>query len=90
MIRYLSYPAGPDDYVSVDTQRRLAACQHQTCVQIPVTNDDLLEGDETFIVRLSDLIYSGPSIRVSPEQAQVIINDDDDSEFKFEELSITY
>lgn len=67
--------------MSLDIQTRLAACQHRTCVLIHVTNDELLEGDEVFTVRLSDLDYSGPSFGLSPVQAKITINDDDDGEF---------
>lgn len=82
LTEYFFYSAGHNDYSSVNTQIMLEACHNRACVEIHIVNDELVEGNETFTVELSDLHSNDSRVILSPVQAQVTINDDDDGTFK--------
>ena len=55
------------------------------CIDIPIENDDICEGDETFQVTLSD---NDPNTRtVAPTLATVTIIDDDGKYFDMKSRS---
>ena len=72
--------AGFDDFTTLSVVLRMAPCRNDVCVNIPLADDTVVEGDETFTVSLTRLSSTDARIsRVSlnPARAQVTINDDD-------------
>ena len=58
----------------------MAPCGDDLCVDIPLADDTVVEGDETFSVSLTRLSSTDARIsrvRLNPARAQVTINDDD-------------
>ena len=64
------------DYGSVDTTLPFAACDTQSCVNIPITNDDTLENTESFFVNL-DRNGLDSRITLNPTRGEIEILDDD-------------
>ena len=82
MIVHPSSSAGSDDYTFESSETSLSPCQPRKCVEIAITDDTLVEGDEKFRVSLSNLRSPEGDrritrVRINPSQAQVTINDDD-------------
>lgn len=50
------------------------------CTDIPITNDDVYEGNETFTVSLTS---TSSSVNVSGSSAEVLIIDDDGMQFRY-------
>ena len=68
----------PEDYVRVSIPGlRFSACDKEACVSVPIIDDDLVEGEERFLVTLSASDDFDSRITLSPTTAEVIINDDD-------------
>ena len=55
----------------------MAPCGNDVCVDIPLADDTLVEGDETFTVSLTRLSSANARVSFNPARAQVTINDDD-------------
>ena len=66
------------DYGAVDTTLPFAACESQSCVTIPITNDDTLENTESFFVNLNRNGLES-RIRLDPTRGEIEILDDDGS-----------
>ena len=65
------------DYESTATILRFAACQTRSCVDIPITDDCIVEYSETFHAHLLRTEGLDHRIFLSPEPAVVNITDDD-------------
>ena len=70
-------PVSPLDYESVLTIRTFAACQIRECVDIPITDDYIVESGEIFHARVFRTGSLDHRIIVSPEPAVIDITDDD-------------
>ena len=66
------------DYGSVNTTLLFAACEIRSCVNVSITNDDILETTESFFVNLN---RNGLDSRImlDPTRGEIEILDDDDS-----------
>jgi len=64
------------DYTSITTNLRLGLNSRKQCVQIPVINDVVPEGQEWFRVMLA---ITTPSLGIIliPDSATIVINSDD-------------
>ena len=71
------FPLAPDDYTF--TQQNIMFNTNNIgmmmCITVPIENDDICEGDETFQVVLSD--NDPNTVTVAPALATVTITDDD-------------
>ena len=73
----------PGDYTSVSNMElifRQASASEPLCNNIQLENDDILESDESFFVILSS---SDRAVTLEPNNATVIINNDDSKWFSF-------
>ena len=71
----------PEDYESVDTVLSFGADSTESCVDINITDDSVVEQIESFIVTLEGSPDLDDSVSLSPTQGMITIIDDD-GEFK--------
>ena len=70
--------AGPNDYTSINTELTLEACDKQSCIDIVIENDCLVENrEERFSVVLDRGVGMVEAIRLEPGMGYVIIMDTD-------------
>ena len=70
--------AGPNDYVSINTELTFEACDKQSCIDIVIENDCLVENrEERFSVVLDRGVGMVEAIRLEPSMGYVIIVDTD-------------
>ena len=62
--------------------------QSQTIV-IPITDTDLVEWDETFLVNLSGLQSNGRNVELGDAQAVITIHDDDQAAISINDISVS-
>ena len=62
------------DYDTTSVELLFNAANSRACAQIPIEDDNLDEDPETFDVTL---VTTDPDISLAPDQAMVIINDND-------------
>ena len=66
------------DYGSVNTTLPFDACDIRICVNVSITNDDILENTELFFVNLNRNGLDS-RIRLNPTRGEIEILDDDGS-----------
>ncbi|WP_198000435.1 Calx-beta domain-containing protein [Gimesia alba] len=57
-------------------------------IDIPLTDDDLVEADETFLVNLFNLQDGSLNVSILDNQAQVIIQDDDQATISIDDITV--
>ena len=65
------------DYTPPVNPVRFPACDNRYCTDIAITNDNILEQEESFTVSLMRSEGIGNEIRVEPDVIEIIIHDED-------------
>lgn len=66
----------PGDYTSALGQALTFSSHHPLNVSVPIIDDDLDEGEETFTASLL-LVTDNPRIIIDPSDIEIMIKDDD-------------
>ncbi|WP_198000602.1 Calx-beta domain-containing protein [Gimesia fumaroli] len=78
----------PDDYTAkTDTLAFAPGVETQT-IMIPIIDDSLIEGNESFFVNLSNIFANGANITFADNQGEVTILDDDQGSFSINDMTV--
>ena len=72
-----SHTASNEDYGPVPAEIRFGSCENRACVDVPTTDDNVVENAETFTVTLGVDSSLSRKIRVRSPTATVTIHDND-------------
>nr|WP_261344741.1 Calx-beta domain-containing protein [Gimesia chilikensis] len=78
----------PADYASTTGTITFEAGELSKTIQVPITDNAIVEGNEIFLVNLTDLVAEGSDVIISQGQAEVTIEDDDEATISIDDVSV--
>ncbi|QDU10851.1 Calx-beta domain-containing protein [Gimesia aquarii] len=78
----------PNDYSFLTDTLTFSTGQELLEIDIPITNDDLVEDAETLLVNLTTILANGANITFADPQGEITIQDDDQSNFSIDDVSV--
>ncbi|XP_028399458.1 uncharacterized protein LOC114522881 [Dendronephthya gigantea] len=75
------------DFTAVDSTVTFQPSESKKLVSVFITNDDLIENDETFLLRLST---DDNQVKINDNQMTIKILDNDEAAIRFEQTSYTF
>ncbi|QDU11901.1 Calx-beta domain-containing protein [Gimesia aquarii] len=80
--------SNPDDYLSQSGTLSFTPGEQSKTITISIVDTNLVEIDETFLVKLSNIQASGANIIFTDDQGEVTIQDDDRANLSISDLTI--
>nr|WP_197999950.1 Calx-beta domain-containing protein [Gimesia alba] len=78
----------PDDYTSQTNTLTFSVGQQSLEINVPIIDDNLVEDAETLLVNLTNLLANGANITFADAQGEITIQDNDQSSFSIDDVSI--
>jgi len=79
----------PDDFTSQSGTLTFNPGEQSKTIIIPLTNDiDIVEGDETFLINLINLVPNGAAVTIGDDQATVTIEDDETATISIDDMTV--
>lgn len=78
----------PDDYLAQSGTLNFAPGEQSQTITISIVDTNLVEIDETFLVKLTNIQASGANIIFTDDQGEVTIQDDDQANLSISDLTI--
>ena len=91
-VEYFTTPGSaldPDDFTSQTGTLTFNPGEQSKTIIIPLTNDiDIVEGDETFLINLINLVPNGAAVTIGDDQATVTIEDDETATISIDDMTV--
>lgn len=78
----------PADYTSSTGTITFEPGELSKTIQVPINDNAIVEGNEIFLVNLTDLVAEGSDVIISQGQAEVTIEDDDEATISIDDVSV--
>ncbi|MCA9016848.1 MAG: hypothetical protein KDA77_16055, partial [Planctomycetaceae bacterium] len=80
--------SNPNDYTPQSAPLTFSAGQQSVLINVPIINDDLVEDTETLLVNLTNIFANGANITFADAQGEITIQDNDQSSFSINDVSV--
>lgn len=76
------------DFLGTSGTLTFAQGEQSKTIHIPIVNSDLIEGDETLLVSLSNFVNQGLAVTLDKQQALITIEDDEEATLSINDVTV--